>query len=59
MLVRHALPGGGATDVLGELSGWADGRLQITSRTGVVVVAEADVLAVKAIPAAPVRRPPR
>jgi hypothetical protein len=58
VVVRHRLPEGGVTDVLGHLRAWADGELVIESRTGDVRVAEATVLAVKQIPPAPQRRRP-
>ena len=54
--MRHALPGGGATDVLGDLVAWDQGALTIASRTGEVTVEESAVLAIKRIPPAPVRR---
>lgn len=56
VVVRHALPAGGATDVLGELVAWADGVLTIASRTGEVQVEQSALLAVKRIPPAPPRR---
>ncbi|MCW2622448.1 MAG: hypothetical protein JWL64_2050 [Frankiales bacterium] len=56
VVVRYRLPGGGATDVLGELTGWSAGRLEVLTRTGPVTVAEADLLAAKRIPPAPPRR---
>ncbi len=57
VVVRHRLPTGGVTDVLGQLLSWSGGLLRVQRRDGVVVeVAAADVLAAKQIPPAPARR---
>ena len=58
VVVRHRLPGGGATDVLGELLSWQDGLLAVQRRDGSVrQIPEVDVLAAKRVPPAPPRRP--
>ena len=55
--VRHRLPTGQLTDVVGELASWAEGRLSVRSADGsVVVVDESAVVAGRPVPAAP---PPR
>ncbi|MCW2606222.1 MAG: hypothetical protein JWO60_915 [Frankiales bacterium] len=59
--LRRRLPEGAQpetySDVLGVLESWSDGLLRVRRRDDVVVeVAEADVVAVKRIPPAPVRR---
>lgn len=61
VVVRHALPEGGATDVLGYLVSWVDGVIVLETRRGPVQVAEAAVQAVKRIPEPPVpmKRGPR
>ena len=56
VVLRHALPGGGATDVLGELLSWADGVLEVQTRSGPVRVPEGALLAAKRVPPAPPRR---
>ncbi len=49
-------PDAGLGDVLGELLAWADGTLTVRRRDGSeVAVAEADVVALKRVPPAPVR----
>lgn len=56
---RLAAPVGGAhaTDVLGELVDWSDGRLSVRTKAGnVVAVAEATVLAAKVVPPRTVTR---
>ena len=55
--LRRRLAGDGLGDVLGELVSWGDGVVRVRSRDDVVhEVAEADVVAAKRIPPAPVRR---
>jgi GNAT superfamily N-acetyltransferase len=60
VVVRYRLHGAefGATDVLGAMEAWSGGTVRVArDRDGVVVdIAEADVLAVKAVPARPVPR---
>lgn len=60
VVVRYRLHSAefGATDVLGTMEAWSGGRLRVArDRDGVVVdIAEADLLAVKAVPARPVPR---
>lgn len=60
VVVRHALPEGGASDVLGYLRAWENGVIVLETRRGEVGVDEARVLAVKRIPEppAPTRRGP-
>lgn len=58
VVLRHRLPGGGATDALGQLLAWRDGLLTVRTRAGVVQVAETDLVAAKTVPAS-VRRPAR
>lgn len=56
-MVRHRLPTGGATDVLGTLERWDDGRAAVRRADGrVVEVAVGDLLAGHRIPPPPVRR---
>jgi hypothetical protein len=56
--LRRRLAGGGLGDVLGVLVAWQDGVLTVRRRDGSTVdVDEPDVLAVKRVPAPPVRRP--
>ena len=58
VVVRHRLPDGGLTDVLGELRSWAAGELLVERRDGTVArICAADVVAAKRIPPAPRRRP--
>lgn len=55
--LRRRLPEGGMGDVLGQLLGWADGRVLIQDRHGTThEVAEDDVVAAKRVPPAPPRR---
>lgn len=61
VVVRYRLgtpvDGAHATDVLGELVGWSDGRLRIRTNAGnVVEVAETSVLAAKVVPPRTVTR---
>lgn len=57
VMVRHRLPDGRATDVLGELVRWDDTALAVRDRDDVEhTVARADVLAGKRIPPPPTRR---
>ncbi|MCO6006573.1 hypothetical protein NE236_16430 [Actinoallomurus purpureus] len=58
--IRRRLPSGGYSDVVGELQGWADGRLTVRRRDGSVAeVAEAELVAGKVVPPPPPRRPAR
>jgi N-acetylglutamate synthase len=58
VVVRAALEGGGATDLLGELVRWDDEAVEVRRSGGqVVAVARSAVLAGKRVPPAPVRRP--
>ena len=58
VVVRHALPGGGASDVIGELVRWDGGCVRVRRCDGEVVeVAESAVLAAKRVPPPPPRRP--
>ena len=55
--LRRRLPEGGLGDVLGVLESWSDGLLRVRRRDDALVeVAEADVVALKQVPPAPVRR---
>ena len=57
VVLRHRLPGGGLTDVLGHVQRWSDGTVAVRTRAGtVVVVAEADLVAAKPVPEPPARR---
>lgn len=57
VVVRHRLPAGGLTDVLGHLERWADGGLAVRTRAGrLVEVRVADLVAGKRVPPAPARR---
>ena len=59
VVVRHRLPDGRLTDVLGVLERWDDEAAVVRSRTGdETFVARADLVAGKRIPPAPVRRAP-
>lgn len=54
---RHHGPQARAVDVVGVLDAWEDGQLTVTRRDGRQrVVAEADLLAARAIPAISPRR---
>lgn len=58
--VRRVLRDGreGLGDVVGDLVGWDAAGLSVRRRDGSVeIVAEADVVAAKKVPPAPVRRP--
>ncbi|MEH3076414.1 MAG: GNAT family N-acetyltransferase [Quadrisphaera sp.] len=55
VVVRHRLPGGAASDALGELVAADAERLVVATRRGEVVVARRDVLAAKGVPPAPSR----
>jgi len=56
VVVRHALPDGRATDVLGRLESWAGGVLVVRRGDGsLVTVPERAVLAAKPVPPGPVR----
>ena len=58
VMVRHALPAGGEpvpddptmTDAVGDLVAWSHGVLRISTRNGVVDVAEAAIVAAKRVP---------
>ena len=55
--LRHRLPDGQLTDVLGELERWADGVVEVRDRHGALhVVGEDAVVAAKRVPPPPVRR---
>jgi GNAT superfamily N-acetyltransferase len=55
VVVRHALPDGRATDVLGELVAWdtSAGYARVVTKRGEVTIALGDLLLGKPIPAAP------
>jgi hypothetical protein len=56
--VRRVLRDGreGLGDVVGDLVSWAGGELVVRPRSGeLVTIAEADLVAAKCVPAAPVR----
>ena len=56
--LRRRLPEGGLGDVLGTVTRWSDGVVEVVRRDGTVVsVDEADVVAAKRVPPAPERRP--
>ncbi|WP_454923393.1 putative acetyltransferase [Actinoallomurus rhizosphaericola] len=58
--LRRRVSSGAYSDVVGELRGWADGRLTVRRRDGSdVEVAEADLVAGKVVPPPPPRRAPR
>lgn len=60
VVIRYLIQGGAATDVLGELSRWSDTECEVLTKHGdLVTVVLANVVAAKAIPPAPVRRPGR
>jgi len=55
--LRRRYPDGLLGDVLGVLTSWVDGVVQVTRASGeVVVIAEADVVATKRIPPPPAPR---
>ena len=55
--LRRRLPDGLLGDVLGVLTLWAGGVVQVTRASGeIVVIAEDDVIATKRIPPPPPRR---
>lgn len=56
IVARHALPEGGATDVLGHLRSWEGGVLLVQTRVGDVRVPEDSLLALKRVPEAGQRR---
>ena len=56
VVLRHRLPDGGLTDVLGHVERWSDGTVQVRTRTGTTVVAAADLVAAKRVPEPPARR---
>jgi len=56
VVLRHRLPEGGVTDVLGHVRRWSDGTVEVLTRTGTAVVAEADLVAAKRVPEPPARR---
>ena len=57
VVLRHRVPDGGLTDVLGHVERWADGVVAVRTRTGELVeVAEAALVAGKRVPPAPPRR---
>ena len=56
VVLRHHLPDGGLTDVLGHVQRWSEGTVEVRTRTGTVLVAEADLVAAKRGPEPPARR---
>ena len=57
VVVRHRLPEGGLTDVLGVLERWDDGALHVRDRHGAEhVVDERAVVGGKPVPPPPARR---
>jgi hypothetical protein len=59
VVVRYRIPGG-ATDVLGELTRMSATECDVLARSGVLVtVVLANIVAAKAVPPPPVRRPGR
>jgi GNAT superfamily N-acetyltransferase len=58
VVLRHLLPDGRATDVLGELLSWddPDGYARVATTTGEVAVPLADILMGKPVPPAPAPR---
>ncbi|UUZ60183.1 hypothetical protein [Nocardioides sp. B-3] len=50
IVVRHLLPDGRATDVLGVCTAWADGLVTIDSLRGPVRIAVADIVTGKPVP---------
>jgi N-acetylglutamate synthase len=61
VVLRHRLPDGRATDVLGELVAWDDagGYARVATPRGEVAVPLADILMGKPVPPAPAPRRPR
>jgi GNAT superfamily N-acetyltransferase len=61
VVLRHLLPDGRATDVLGELLSWGDpdGYARVATTAGEVAVPLADILMGKPVPPAPAPRRPR
>lgn len=58
VVIRHRLPDGALTDVLGQLEAWDGDRLAIRRRDGSLTsVSWNDVVAAKVVPPAPARRP--
>ena len=57
VVLRHRLPDGRLTDVLGVVERWADGRVTVRTRDGGLAdVAEADLVAAKRVPPPPAGR---
>ena len=56
VVLRRRLPEGGLGDVLGHVERWSAGTVAVRTRTGTVVVAEADLVAAKRVPEPPARR---
>jgi len=56
VVLRRRLPDGGLSDLLGHVERWSDGTVQVRTRTGTVVVREADLVAGKRVPEPPARR---
>ena len=56
VVLRHRLADGGLTDVLGHVQRWSGGTVELRTRTGTAVVAEADLVAAKRVPEPPTRR---
>ena len=55
--LRHRIPGGGLTDVLGQLESWTAETVLVRDRHGVLhTVAAGDVVAAKRVPPPPERR---
>jgi N-acetylglutamate synthase len=61
VVLRHLLPDGRATDVLGELLAWDDpgGYARVATKTGEVAVPLGDILMGRPVPPAPPPRPSR
>ncbi len=55
--LRHRLAGGALTDSVGELADAGPGTIRVDTRRGPVHVLATDVVAVRAVPPAPARRP--
>ena len=59
VVVRHRLPEGGLTDVLGELIALDDDGVLVRTRRGPVRVAGTEIVLGKPVPPPPPRRPSR
>ncbi len=56
VVLRRRLAGGALGDVLGHVERWAGGTVAVRTRSGLVEVAEADLVAAKVVPEPPARR---